>query len=105
MVIVCEEELGGAETHEMGNLGPHTSSVASSLRFVNTAQDINEAQSVISQVEGVTSIWPCGLAVSSRDDYFVLLQDPGEATSLRWTLSTSPAAAMMSESGVLPTID
>jgi hypothetical protein len=51
-----EEEVGGAETHEMGLLEPHTSSAASSLQSVN-AQDISEAQPVISQVEGVASIW------------------------------------------------
>jgi hypothetical protein len=55
-----QEEVEGAETHEMDILGPLTSSVASSLRSVSTGQDINdEAQSVVSQVEGVTSIWPC----------------------------------------------
>jgi hypothetical protein len=57
-----KEEVGGAETHEMDILGSHTNSVASSLRLVSmsTGQDISdEAQPVISQVEGVTSIWPC----------------------------------------------
>jgi hypothetical protein len=53
------EEVEGAKTHEMDILGPHTSSVASSLRSASTGQDINdEAQSVISQVEGVISICP-----------------------------------------------
>jgi hypothetical protein len=62
--------------------GPHTGSVASSLQSVSTGRDINnEAQSVVSQAEGVTSIWPCLL--HPRNDYFVLLQGSGEATSLR----------------------
>jgi hypothetical protein len=57
-VTVCKEEVERAETHEMDILGPHTSSVTGSLRSVSTGQDINDgAQSVISQVEGVTSIW------------------------------------------------
>jgi hypothetical protein len=56
VVTARKEEVGGAETHEMDILGPQTD-------------------------EGVTSI---GLAVSSRDDNFVLLQDPGgKATFLR----------------------
>jgi hypothetical protein len=60
VVTARKEKVEGAETHEMDILGPHISSVASSLRLVSTGQDINdEAQSVISQVEGVTSIWPC----------------------------------------------
>jgi hypothetical protein len=58
VVTAREEEVGGAETHEMDLLEPHTGSAASSLQSVN-AQDINEAQPVISQVEGVTSIWTC----------------------------------------------
>jgi hypothetical protein len=54
-----KEEVEGAETHEMDILEPHTSNAASSLRSVSTGQDINdEAQSVISQINGVTSIWP-----------------------------------------------
>jgi hypothetical protein len=57
-VTVCKEEVERAETHEIDILGPHTSSVTGSLRSVSTGQDINDrAQSVISQVEGVTSIW------------------------------------------------
>jgi hypothetical protein len=61
VVIVHEEEVGGAETHEMDHLGPHTGNVASPLRSaVSTGQDINdEAQPIVSQAEGVTSIWPC----------------------------------------------
>jgi hypothetical protein len=56
VVTVRKEEVEGAE-HEMDILGPHTSIVASSLRSVSTGQDINdEAQSVVSQAEGVTSI-------------------------------------------------
>jgi hypothetical protein len=61
VVTTRKEEVEGAETHEMDILasGPHTSNAASSLRSVSTGQDINdEAQSVISQVKGVTSIWP-----------------------------------------------
>ena len=53
VVMGCdrEEDVGGAETrHEMNILGPHMSNAASSLR--------SEAQSVISQAEGVASIWP-----------------------------------------------
>ena len=56
-----KEEVEGTETHEMGNLGPHTGSVASPLRSVSTGQDINdEAHPVVSQsqAEGSTSIWP-----------------------------------------------
>lgn len=50
----------------MDILGLHTSSAASPLRPVSTGQDINdEAQSVISQLQGVTSIWYCCL-VSRR---------------------------------------
>ena len=55
-----EEEVEGAETCEMSILGPHTSNIASSLRSVSTDQCINDqAQSVVSEAEGVTSIWPC----------------------------------------------
>jgi hypothetical protein len=62
VVTARKEEVEGAETHEMDIVEPHTSSVAISLRTVSTGQDINhEAQSVIPQVEGVTSIWPCCL--------------------------------------------
>ena len=56
VVTARKEEVEGAETHEMDILG-HTSSVESSLRSMSTGQDINDdAQSVISQVEGVSSI-------------------------------------------------
>jgi hypothetical protein len=52
VVTARKEEVEGAETHQMDILGPHTGSA------VSAGQDINdEAQSVISQVEGVTSIW------------------------------------------------
>jgi hypothetical protein len=62
VVTARKEEVGRAEMPEMVNLGPHTNSVASSVRSVSTGQDIYvEAQSVVSQVEGVTSIWPCCL--------------------------------------------
>ena len=51
MVCDREEDVGGAETrHEMNILGPHMSNAAGSLR--------SKAQSVISQAEGVASIWP-----------------------------------------------
>ena len=60
MLTAREEEVGGAETHEMDILGPHTDSVASSLRSVSTGQDINDALA-----EGVTL---SALAVPSRDD-------------------------------------
>jgi hypothetical protein len=82
VVTARKEEVGGAETHEMDNLGPHTSNVATPLRSVSTGQDINDdAQPVVPQAEGVTSIWPC---CPTRDDFLVLLQDPGgEATPLR----------------------
>ena len=57
VVTVRKEEVEGAETHEMDILGPHSSSVTSSLRPVPNGQDINdEAKSVVSQAEGVTSI-------------------------------------------------
>ena len=58
LLTVREEEVGGVQTHEMDILGPHTSSVASSLQSVSTGQDINEAQSVVSQAEGASSICP-----------------------------------------------
>ena len=65
VVTACKEEAEGAETHEMDRLGPRTSSVASplrSLRSVSTGQEINdEARSVVSQAQGVTSISPCCL--------------------------------------------
>ena len=58
VVTACKEEAEGAEKHEMDRLGPRTSSVASPLRSVSTGQEINdEAQSVVSQAEGVTSIY------------------------------------------------
>jgi hypothetical protein len=60
VVTARNEEVEGAETHEMYTLESHTGSVASSL-FVYTVQDTNEAQPVISQIEGVTNIWPCCL--------------------------------------------
>ena len=62
VVTARKEEVEVAETHEMDILGPHTIMVASSPRPVSTGQDINddsEAQLVISQVEGVTSVCPC----------------------------------------------
>ena len=61
VLTVREEEVGGVETHEMDTLGPHTSSVENPLPSVPTAQDINEAQSIVSQAEGATSICPCCL--------------------------------------------
>ena len=62
VVTARKEEVEVAETHEMDILGPHTSRFASSPRPVSTGQDINdEALLVISQVEGVTSIFPCCL--------------------------------------------
>jgi hypothetical protein len=81
MVTACKEEVEGAETHKMNILGPHVSShgVASSLRPVSTGQDINdEAQPVVQQPEGLTSICPC---CRSRDDCFALLQDAVETAS------------------------
>ena len=60
VVTVREEEVEGAKTREIDKLEPHTSNLASPLRSVSTGQDINdEAQPVVSQGEGVTSIWPC----------------------------------------------
>jgi hypothetical protein len=62
VVTARKEEVERAETHEMDILGSHTSSVASSLQSLSTGQDINdEAQSVVSRAEGVTSIFPCCL--------------------------------------------
>ena len=59
VVTARKEEVEVAETHEMDILGPHTSRFASSPRPVSTGQDINdEALLIISQVEGVTSIFP-----------------------------------------------
>ena len=60
VVTARKEEVEGGETHEMDIVG--TSGAASPLRSVSIGQDINdEALPVISQVEGVTSIWPCYL--------------------------------------------
>jgi hypothetical protein len=62
VVTARKEEVGGADTHEMDILGPLTSSASaeSPPRSVSTGQDANdEAQSVVSQDQGVTSIWPC----------------------------------------------
>jgi hypothetical protein len=77
-VTARNEEVEGAETREMDNLGPLTSSVASSPRLVSTGQDISdEAQPVVSHVEGVTLIWPycliprrlfCSVTGSGRGD-------------------------------------
>jgi hypothetical protein len=57
VVMIREEEVGGAdsERHEMDIIGPHTSSVTSSLRLASTSsQDINDEAQL--QAEGVTSI-------------------------------------------------
>ena len=60
VVTVREEEVEGAETRGTDKLGPHISSLPSPLQSVSTGQDINNgAQPVVSQAEGVTSIWPC----------------------------------------------
>ena len=61
VVTACEEEVEGAGTHEIDVLGPHTSSVACSVRSVSsTGQDIDcKAQPVISQADGMTAIWLC----------------------------------------------
>jgi hypothetical protein len=56
VVMVREEEVGGADTHNMDSLEPYTSHVG---RSVSTGEDMNEAQPLISQAKGVTSIWPC----------------------------------------------
>ena len=64
VVTARKEEVEGAETHEMGILGPHTgtSTAARSMWSVSTSQNINgKAQSVIPQIEGVTSVWSCCL--------------------------------------------
>jgi hypothetical protein len=61
VVIVREEEVGGAETHNMDILGPYTGHVGSLLHSVSTGEDMNEAQPLISQAKGVTSIFPCCL--------------------------------------------
>ena len=53
--------MRGVETHEMDILERHTRSIAGSLQSVATGNEINEAQSVVSQVEGATSIFPCYL--------------------------------------------
>jgi hypothetical protein len=60
VVTARKEEVGGAEIHEMVNLGPDTGSVATPLRSVSTGRGINDdAQPVVLRAEGVTSIWPC----------------------------------------------
>ena len=57
VITARKEEVGGAETHEMNIIGAHASSAAGSLPSVYSGQDINDKdQSVISQIEGVTSI-------------------------------------------------
>ncbi len=72
VVTARKEEVGGTETHEMDNLGPDTSSVATPLRSVSTGRGINDdTQPVVLRVEGVTSIWPCCRILSCS------LQDPG----------------------------
>ena len=56
-----KEEVEGPETHEMGNIGPHTTIVASPLRSVSTGQDISdEKHPVVSQAqaEGLISMRP-----------------------------------------------
>ena len=59
VITACKEEAEGSEMHEMDRFGPFTSSVASPLPSVSIGQEINdEAQSVVSQAEGVTSIFP-----------------------------------------------
>ena len=60
VVTARKEEVVGTETHEMDNLGPDTSSVATPLRSVSTGQGIDDdTQPVVLRAEGVTSIWPC----------------------------------------------
>jgi hypothetical protein len=60
VVTARKEEVEGAETHEMDDLGPRISSVASPLRSASAGKDINdEAQPFVAKAEGVTSIWPC----------------------------------------------
>jgi hypothetical protein len=69
-VTARNEEVEGAETREMvqmDNLGPLTSNVASSPRSASTGQDISdEAQPVVSHVEGVTPIWPSSFCLIPR---------------------------------------
>jgi hypothetical protein len=91
VVMICKEDVEGAdsERHEMDILGPHTSSVANSLRLASTSQDINyEAQPIVSQAEGVTSICPCCLFPrqlfysvigSGRRDRFEMNIDPSRS--------------------------
>jgi hypothetical protein len=61
VLIVHREEVEGSETHEMDILGPHASRVASPVwSTVSTGHGIsNEAQSVVPQAEGVTSVCWC----------------------------------------------
>jgi hypothetical protein len=71
VLTVREEEVGNVETHEMDTLGPHTSRISSSPRPMSTGQNTNdEAQLVISQVQGASSICPCFL-MQRRLFYFV----------------------------------
>jgi len=66
VLTVHEEGVGRVEMHEMDIIEPCTSSVASPLQSVSTGQDTNDgSQSVVSQNEGATSIFP-SIAVSSR---------------------------------------
>jgi hypothetical protein len=84
VVIVREEEVGGTDTHEMDILVPHTGSVAGSLRSVSTSTG-QVSMTRHSQSPHRLKVWHLfALAVSSRVDYSVQLQDPGrEAMSLR----------------------
>jgi hypothetical protein len=61
VLTVHEEEVGDVEAYEMDTVRPHASSVAGSLQSVPTGQDIDEAQAVVSQAEGATSVCPCCL--------------------------------------------
>lgn len=82
----------------MDTLGSRSSSVAtrSPMQSVHTDQSINEPQLIISG--GVTSL---GISVLSRDDYFVLLQNPGKATSPRRAPNWNGSAMMVA---VIPVI-
>ena len=60
VVTARKDDMRRSETLEMDKLGPLTSGVPSPLRSASTGQVINhEAQPVVPQAEGVTSIWSC----------------------------------------------
>ena len=83
--------MGGAETHEMDILGPHTNSAASSLQSAYPAQDTNEgrAESSISRIEGVISIYPSCYLTPRRSFCSVTGSGGSDATGMNIDQSRS----------------